>query len=245
MSKKGEGKLYEERTEKDYVLDEDTINDTGERKIEKNQKNNQGNNFNDGESKKIIKKDIDPKMYNKFKNDGSFLDQVSTDNCEKDVLAMQKKKKVRKLKEVDTADFKKKKTKVEEDEEEKNQKDKEGEKESEIDPEDEREIEIEKEYIEKINKMKEEGFFTDKGIGAGMMRLLHSANFVIIFGDNIYKCVINTPSRLHILFKPHGWMDTPCRPLLCYLHAVHLEPTNRSSVYRLSQKRILIVNTKL
>ncbi|SCQ16569.1 conserved Plasmodium protein, unknown function [Plasmodium ovale] len=161
MSKKGEGKLYEERTEKDYVLDEDTINDTGERKIEKNQKNNQGNNFNDGESKKIIKKDIDPKMYNKFKNDGSFLDQV---------LAMQKKKKVRKLKEVDTADFKKKKTKVEEDEEEKNQKDKEGEKESEIDPEDEREIEIEKEYIEKINKMKEEGFFTDKGIGAGMVK---------------------------------------------------------------------------
>ncbi|SBT36503.1 conserved Plasmodium protein, unknown function [Plasmodium ovale wallikeri] len=161
MSKKGEGKLYEERTEKDDVLDEDAINDTGERNIEKNQKNNQGNNFNDGESKKISKKDIDPKMYNKFKNDGSFLDQV---------LAMQKKKKVRKLKEVDTADFKKKKTKVEEDEEEKNQKDKEGEKESEIDPEDEREIEIEKEYIEKINKMKEEGFFTDKGIGAGMVK---------------------------------------------------------------------------
>ncbi|CAI7721043.1 conserved Plasmodium protein, unknown function [Plasmodium vivax] len=113
---------------------------------------------------------VDPKMYNKFKNDGTFLAQV---------LALQKKKKVRKLKEADGTDGKKKKKSRktssqqgddEEDgeaEQDKKEKDAEANEEEE---EDEREVAIKKEYIEKINKMKEEGFFTDKGIGAGMVK---------------------------------------------------------------------------
>ncbi|EUD68217.1 hypothetical protein C922_01235 [Plasmodium inui San Antonio 1] len=114
---------------------------------------------------------VDPKMYNKFKNDGSFLAQV---------LALQKKKKVRKLKETEGTDEKKKKKKSRkrssqqgddeddaETEQDKKEKDAEA---NEQDEEDEREVAIKNEYIEKINKMKEEGFFTDKGIGAGMVK---------------------------------------------------------------------------
>ncbi|CAA9988747.1 conserved Plasmodium protein, unknown function [Plasmodium knowlesi strain H] len=106
---------------------------------------------------------VDPKKYNKFKNDGSFLAQV---------LALQKKKKVRKVKEAERTDGKKKKSRKtpphqEEDGKEKDAKENE---EDEEDEEDEREVAIKNEYIEKINRMKEEGLFTDKGIGAGMVK---------------------------------------------------------------------------
>ncbi|GAW81462.1 conserved Plasmodium protein, unknown function [Plasmodium gonderi] len=112
----------------------------------------------------LIQNYVDPKKYNKFKNDGSFLEQV---------LALQKKKKVRKLKESEVTDVKKKKSRktssqTEEDGEE--EETKEEKKENELNEEDEREIAIKNEYLEKINKMKEEGFFTDKGIGAGMVK---------------------------------------------------------------------------
>ncbi|ANQ08643.1 Uncharacterized protein PCOAH_00030840 [Plasmodium coatneyi] len=106
---------------------------------------------------------VDPKKYNKFKNDGSFLAQV---------LALQKKKKVRKIKEAEGTDGKKKKksrktSSQQGDDEEDAEAEHDG---KEKDEEDEREVAIKNEYIEKINKMKEEGLFTDKGIGAGMVK---------------------------------------------------------------------------
>ncbi|SOV74337.1 conserved Plasmodium protein, unknown function [Plasmodium sp. gorilla clade G3] len=101
---------------------------------------------------------VDPKMYNKFKNDGSFLQQV---------LAMQKKKKTRKFKEDEGNNSKKKKLKNKENIDD-NDKGKINSFDGNI--EDEREIEIKNEYIEQINKMKEQGFFTEKGIGAGLVK---------------------------------------------------------------------------
>ncbi|CAD2094811.1 conserved Plasmodium protein, unknown function [Plasmodium vinckei brucechwatti] len=97
---------------------------------------------------------VDPKTYNKFKNDGSFLQQV---------LALQKKNKIRKIKESDTTDYKIKKAKKMEEHEKKD-------KEVKLGSEDEREKQIKNEYLEKIKKMKEEGLFTDKGLGAGLVK---------------------------------------------------------------------------
>ncbi|KEG02788.1 conserved Plasmodium protein, unknown function [Plasmodium vinckei vinckei] len=97
---------------------------------------------------------VDPKTYNKFKNDGSFLQQV---------LALQKKNKIRKIKESETTDYKIKKAKKMEDHEKKD-------KEVKLGSEDEREEQIKNEYLEKIKKMKEEGLFTDKGLGAGLVK---------------------------------------------------------------------------
>ncbi|SOV11612.1 conserved Plasmodium protein, unknown function [Plasmodium sp. gorilla clade G2] len=101
---------------------------------------------------------IDPKMYNKFKNDGSFLQEV---------LAMQKKKKTRKVNEDEENNSKKKKLRNKE-----NLDDNDKGKINTLDGnvEDEREKEIKNEYIEQINKMKEQGLFTDKGIGAGLVK---------------------------------------------------------------------------
>ncbi|SCM23416.1 conserved Plasmodium protein, unknown function [Plasmodium chabaudi chabaudi] len=97
---------------------------------------------------------VDPKTYNKFKNDGSFLQQV---------LALQKKNKIRKIKESETTDYKIKKAKKMEEHEKKD-------KEVKLGSEDEREEQIKNEYLEKIKKMKEEGLFTDKGLGAGLVK---------------------------------------------------------------------------
>ncbi|CRH00576.1 conserved Plasmodium protein, unknown function [Plasmodium relictum] len=119
------------------------------------------NDLNDDDTKnKNNKNYIDPKMYNKFKNDGSFLEQV---------LALQKEKKIRKSKILGKSEPKKKKIKKN-DLEEKKQKLSDSSVEDKQDVEDEREIQIKNEYIDKINKMKEQGFFTDKGIGAGLVK---------------------------------------------------------------------------
>ncbi|CRG97869.1 conserved Plasmodium protein, unknown function [Plasmodium gallinaceum] len=136
---------------------EENILDDKEKEFRGNQ-----NELNENDTKnKSDRTYIDPKMYNKFKNDGSFLEQV---------LALQKEKKVRKSKTSENSEPKKKKTKKKDVEEKKEKSLDSNVKDEQDDVEDERETQIKNEYIEKINKMKEQGFFTDKGIGAGLVK---------------------------------------------------------------------------
>ncbi|SCM22146.1 conserved Plasmodium protein, unknown function [Plasmodium chabaudi adami] len=133
MAKKGETKSKKEN---------EVIDETVESNNSIDEKENNSSNC------------VDPKTYNKFKNDGSFLQQV---------LALQKKNKIRKIKESETTDYKIKKAKKMEEHEKKD-------KEVKLGSEDEREEQIKNEYLEKIKKMKEEGLFTDKGLGAGLVK---------------------------------------------------------------------------
>ncbi|VTZ69082.1 conserved Plasmodium protein, unknown function [Plasmodium chabaudi chabaudi] len=133
MAKKGETKSKKEN---------EVIDETVESNNSIDEKENNNSNC------------VDPKTYNKFKNDGSFLQQV---------LALQKKNKIRKIKESETTDYKIKKAKKMEEHEKKD-------KEVKLGSEDEREEQIKNEYLEKIKKMKEEGLFTDKGLGAGLVK---------------------------------------------------------------------------
>ncbi|SCN60917.1 conserved Plasmodium protein, unknown function [Plasmodium chabaudi adami] len=133
MAKKGETKSKKEN---------EVIDETMESNNSIDEKENNNSNC------------VDPKTYNKFKNDGSFLQQV---------LALQKKNKIRKIKESETTDYKIKKAKKMEEHEKKD-------KEVKLGSEDEREEQIKNEYLEKIKKMKEEGLFTDKGLGAGLVK---------------------------------------------------------------------------
>ncbi|SCN60932.1 conserved Plasmodium protein, unknown function [Plasmodium chabaudi chabaudi] len=133
MAKKGETKSKKEN---------EVIDETVESNNSIDEKENNNSNC------------VDPKTYNKFKNDGSFLQQV---------LALQKKNKIRKIKESETTDYKIKKPKKMEEHEKKD-------KEVKLGSEDEREEQIKNEYLEKIKKMKEEGLFTDKGLGAGLVK---------------------------------------------------------------------------
>ncbi|CAD2108239.1 conserved Plasmodium protein, unknown function [Plasmodium vinckei] len=133
MAKKGETKSKKEN---------EVIDETMESNNSIDEKENDNSNC------------VDPKTYNKFKNDGSFLQQV---------LALQKKNKTRKIKESEATDYKIKKAKKMEEHEKKD-------KEAKLGSEDEREEQIKNEYLEKIKKMKEEGLFTDKGLGAGLVK---------------------------------------------------------------------------
>ncbi|KJP88860.1 hypothetical protein AK88_01550 [Plasmodium fragile] len=165
MAKKGKGKKKDDDSLGDQPVEEMKADDDKE----EHGITSTGTNMNE-EGSGPTQGYVDPKTYNKFKNDGSFLAQV---------LALQKKKKVRKIKEAEGTDGKKKKKSRktssqqgddEEDAEAENDKKEKHAKTNEEDEEDEREVAIKNEYIEKINKMKEEGLFTDKGIGAGMVK---------------------------------------------------------------------------
>ncbi|GAB66973.1 hypothetical protein PCYB_103230 [Plasmodium cynomolgi strain B] len=166
MAEKGEEKSKDDDSVGDQPMEEIKADDGKEEDLV----SSPATNLNEEGGSSATQGYVDPKMYNKFKNDGSFLAQV---------LALQKKKKVRKLKEAEGTDGKKKKksrkTSSQQGDDDEDAEGEHGKKEkdaeaNEEDEEDEREVAIKNEYIEKINKMKEEGFFTDKGIGAGMVK---------------------------------------------------------------------------